>query len=291
MSNRRHNLPLPIQPADDLLDTEYEPLLSEAFSKLWEPSSKTLGEARSVRHRLLERVTASKDSESVMHTALRRRLQRERLQEGVTSQTLYLSQDGRARRPGEPLRARLIELKAGTTVEPNALGAADVLQERRREWLVMSGSVQLDGQWLSLRDYHITPAGRVMPTLSCEEDSLIFLRESEQSSGQAEPPLTVLDAQAGWPDFAPGIKRRVLWQEGGQAAMLYYAQAGAAVPQHRHDHDEECLMLQGNFFLDELLLQPGDYQLAPAGTGHRISETDTGVVIYAHGDLNLQFIG
>lgn len=73
--------------------------------------------------------------------------------------------------------------------------------------------------------------------------------------------------------------------------MLYHAQAGAAVPQHSHGHDEECLMVQGELFLDDVLLQEGDYQLAPAGTGHRVTETDTGVVIYAHGDLDLKFFG
>ena len=59
---------------------------------------------------------------------------------------------------------------------------------------------------------------------------------------------------------------------------------------HDHGHDEECLMLQGELFLDDVLLQEGDYQLAPAGTSHRITETDTGVVIYAHGDLDLRFV-
>lgn len=49
-------------------------------------------------------------------------------------------------------------------------------------------------------------------------------------------------------------------------------------------------MLQGELFLDDLLLQAGDYQLALAGSGHRITETDTGVVIYAHGDPDLQFL-
>ena len=77
----------------------------------------------------------------------------------------------------------------------------------------------------------------------------------------------------------------------GQAALLYLADPGAQVPVHTHGHDEECLMVQGELFLDDLLLQAGDYQLAPAGTGHRITETDTGVVIYAHGDLDLQFVG
>ena len=89
----------------------------------------------------------------------------------------------------------------------------------------------------------------------------------------------------------PGIRRRVLWTAGGEAALLYRADPGARVPGHAHGHDEECLMVQGELFLDDVLLQPGDYQLAPAGTGHRVTETDTGVIIYAHGDLDLQFNG
>ena len=71
--------------------------------------------------------------------------------------------------------------------------------------------------------------------------------------------------------------------------MLYRADPGANVPHHNHGHDEECLMVQGELFLDDVLLQQGDYQLAPAGTGHHTTETDTGVVLYAHGDLDLQF--
>ncbi len=291
MSTQSPNLPLPIQPVADPLDTEYAPLMSERFSKLWAPAAENLAGAGAVRHRLLDRISASKAKESAMHTAQRHRLQREALGPGIAAQTLYACQDERALRPGEPLRARLIELKAGTTLTPAFLGSEELLRQRRREWLVIKGAIELDGQRLSMRDYHTSPLGHPTPTLIGRGDALIFLRESTTTSENEERPRTVFDAEAGWPDFAPGIQRRVLWHDGEQAAMLYYAQAGAAVPQHRHDHDEECLMLQGQFFLDELLLQPGDYQLAPAGTGHRISETDTGVVIYAHGDLNLHFVG
>ena len=49
-------------------------------------------------------------------------------------------------------------------------------------------------------------------------------------------------------------------------------------------------MVQGELFLDDLLLQTGDYQLAPAGTRHRVTHTDTGAVLYAHGDLELHFV-
>jgi anti-sigma factor ChrR (cupin superfamily) len=161
---------------------------------------------------------------------------------------------------------------------------------RRCEWLVISGDIEHGDECLSARDYHVTMAALAQPAWFSRTGALLFLRESVQASTAAEIPFTVRDAEAGWPDFAPGIQRRVLWQHDGQAAMLYYAQAGAQVPLHTHGHDEECLMVQGELFLDDLLLQPGDYQLAPAGSGHRITQTDTGAVIYAHGDLDLQLI-
>ncbi len=173
-------------------------------------------------------------------------------------------------------------------------GAAEVFTQNHCELLVLSGSLQWaqqrPGQALAQRDYHVLPAGVPMPHWHSPLGALVFVRESEAPAGLVEPAFSVFDAQAGWPDFAPGIQRRVLWQRHGQAAMLYYAQPGAQVPQHSHGHDEECLMVQGELFLDDLLLQAGDYQLAPAGTGHRITQTDTGVVIYAHGDIDLQFV-
>ncbi len=49
-------------------------------------------------------------------------------------------------------------------------------------------------------------------------------------------------------------------------------------------------MAQARCVADDVLLQRGDYQLAPAGSGHRFTATDTGVVIYAHGDLDLSFV-
>ena len=180
-----------------------------------------------------------------------RRLARQALADGVTVQQLYAASPGLALGPGQPLRVRLIVLADGAVLTPDMLGPAP-----------------LDAPGQALR----------------------FLRESAAASpAPSETAFTLRDADAGWPDFAPGIQRRVLWQQGGQAALLYFAQAGAQVPMHSHGHDEECLMLQGELYLDDLLLLQGDYQLAPAGSGQRITATDTGVVIYAHGDLDLQF--
>ena len=285
MSNLHLNRPMPLAPAPDPLQTDLAQLAPALAAAL---ADQPQAPAVALRSRLLERLAASRAAEAAMFTVHQRRLATAALAPGVTSQTLYEAQPTGTRRPGEPVSGWLIRLEAGATLAPALLGGA--ASARHREWLLIEGSASLDGETLSLRDYHVTPAGHPGGTWSTECGALLFLRQSKLAAQPDDAPFTVRDAQAGWPDFAPGIQRRVLWQREGQAALLYYAQPGAQVPQHTHGHDEECLMAQGELFLDDLLLQPGDYQLAPAGTGHRVTATDTGVVIYAHGDFDLRFV-
>lgn len=278
------NAPMTVGAAPNPLDGELEPLLREPLASAWAtleaaPAAIVAG----VRGRLLERLVTSRAESCPMFTARRARLQPQTLARGVRQRLLYAADPARPARPGEPLLARLIEFDAGSLWPGPQAGV-------HREWLVLEGVVQLGSRRLALRDYHVDPAASAADPIGSEEGALVFLRESGPTALAAQTPLTLRDEDAGWPDFAPGIQRRVLWQGQGQAALLYYAQPGARIPEHRHGHDEECLMVEGELFLDDVLLQPGDYQLAPAGTRHRITETDTGVVIYAHGDLELDFV-
>lgn len=273
-------LPWPIEPAPDPVDHELAPLLSAPLARAWasgEPAPPAL------RGRLLERLAASRAASEAMRTSRPKRLAATGLAPGVQARTLYRAPRDRALRPGEPLQARLIELEPGAT-----WSATDA--EGHREWLVLRGAARIGEVALSLRDYHVVQAGGAQGAVTASaQGAWLFLRESALAAAPGDSAFTVRDAEVGWPEYAPGIRRRVLWQRDGQAALLYHARPGAAVPPHTHGHDEECLMVQGELFLDDLLLQEGDYQLAPAGTGHRITQTDTGVVIYAHGDLDLRF--
>lgn len=273
---------MPLAPAPDPVDRALAPLLSEPFASAWA----TPLAAPALRERLLARSALSRAAEAPMHTVRQRRAARVRVAEGVDLQTLYEAPADRALRAGEPRRTGLFALAAGARLG----AAAQATGAGEREWLVLSGRVRWGADALSVRDYHRVPAGGATPAWLAEAPTLLFLRESDLPAAAGDAPLTVRDADAGWPAYAPGIRRRVLWSRDGQAAMLYHADPGAQVPQHRHGHDEECLMVQGELFLDDLLLQTGDYQLAPAGSGHRVTQTDTGVVLYAHGDLDLQFV-
>lgn len=42
-------------------------------------------------------------------------------------------------------------------------------------------------------------------------------------------------------------------------------------------------MLDGDLFIDDLLLRAGDYQLAPAGSVHREVYTDVGATLFVRG--------
>jgi anti-sigma factor ChrR (cupin superfamily) len=52
------------------------------------------------------------------------------------------------------------------------------------------------------------------------------------------------------------------------------------MPAHGHHGYEECLVLQGDFYIGDLHLKTGDFHCATQGAEHGESRTDTGVVVF-----------
>lgn len=262
----------PAPRADDhTLDAELA-LLLDALR-----ASAPAGGHPALRARLFERVARSAAASRPMFTVRARQAPLVPVAPGVAVRTLYRAERPELR-PGEPLRVSWIELAAGTRW---ALPRADGHRGLQREWLVVQGRAAVGGREFTALDYHVDSGGGTLVEALGGEGATLYLRESP-ALGEGR-----LHEGDGWHEFAPGIRRRVLWTRGSEAAMLYRAEAGAAVPRHGHGHDEECLMLDGELFIDDVLLRGGEYQLAPAGSGHGGLFTDTGVVIFAHGDLDL----
>lgn len=232
--------------------------------------------ARRVRSRLLGRVEKAIELGHGLITRRRARLPIETPAVGVSLRHLYISDAGFLR-PGEPRRALWVELAPGASwALPAAPGTV-------REWLVLRGNARVGDVTLPSLGYFRGVASET--NVSTDAGAALYLRWTD-----AEPavePQVSLDAPPAWQAYGPGIMRRLLWTDGEQAAMLYQALAGAAVPHHAHLLDEECLMVDGDLFLDDLLLRAGDYQLAPAGTEHHSVCTDNGGLLFAHGDLDL----
>ena len=76
----------------------------------------------------------------------------------------------------------------------------------------------------------------------------------------------------------PGASVRVLNadRKRGRMTTLMKIDPGCRFPSHLHQGDEECLIISGDMIDDDLILGPGDYVRAAAGTHHDELTTLTG---------------
>lgn len=89
-----------------------------------------------------------------------------------------------------------------------------------------------------------------------------------------------------WHPTFPGVEVMPLWGSPDCTSMLVRFAPGGGVPDHHHAVHEDCLMLEGEMFLGDILLRPGDYQLAPAGGGHFGEMSDVGGTFFFHGAVD-----
>ena len=90
-----------------------------------------------------------------------------------------------------------------------------------------------------------------------------------ESSGWSEPE---------WEEVAPGISCKLLATdaERGVVSMLVRLAPGVHYPPHTHGGLEELHLLDGELWIDELKLSPGDYNCAEAGTSDARVWSQTG---------------
>lgn len=88
----------------------------------------------------------------------------------------------------------------------------------------------------------------------------------------ADAPIRAQRANgAHWIELCQGISLRVLRHDrkAGRLTAVWRLAAGARLPPHPHDRDEECLILEGDIQHEGEIFRAGDYMLAPAGSLHQ----------------------
>lgn len=84
-----------------------------------------------------------------------------------------------------------------------------------------------------------------------------------------------------WRPLVRGVRVKTL-SPGGEAVLLDLA-AGAQLPVHRHDMDEECVVLRGEVRMPDMRLGKGDYHIARTGSRHATIQAPHGALIYLRG--------
>lgn len=81
-----------------------------------------------------------------------------------------------------------------------------------------------------------------------------------------------------WEKVAPGIECQLLSDDAERhiITMLVRLAPGAEYPPHTHAGTEELHLLDGELWIDERKLHPGDYNRAEAGTGDKRVWSETG---------------
>jgi hypothetical protein len=267
-----------IEPRDDDSETLSAALAQELALDLAPVRERTTG---AVRSRLLARVRDSAQAHQDFITVRRDDTPWADWQDGVRARMLHAK---------GALRMRMLELRAGAALP-------DMGDAQAQELLVLRGTL------VGMTD--LAAQGFLVRTLrhpgrwTSAQGALVYVRElcgARDALPAAEARWwPAADAAArvvpagsvdGWLPFSPGVQVKPLAGDNDAISMLARFEPGARVNTHGHCLDEDCVMLEGDLFLGDVLLREHEYQLAPAGTTHLGLFSDVGAVLYFHGAID-----
>lgn len=265
---------------NDLETHEQEDLLAMLTEHLQPlPVSPVLLEA--LGNRLESRIQTSVAKHEGLHTVRFREGIWHKLVAGIRYKPLWNSPLG---------NSVLIEFSPGTTLP---LHRHNFLEEG----IVLSGGLQLDDLELTQLDYHVSPAGSHHGQIRSREGGLAYLRGS--SVGQ---PLSMLKEVLGgllpknhlesvsiysheghWHEIHKGFFQKELLNDGNYRSRFMRLAPDKKISGHFFSLDEEYMVLSGDMYLGDILLQQGDYSIVPAGTEQLELASDNGVLFYVRG--------
>jgi anti-sigma factor ChrR (cupin superfamily) len=85
-------------------------------------------------------------------------------------------------------------------------------------------------------------------------------------------------AEPEWEEVAPGISCKLLSSDSqrDRVSMLVRLAPGVEYPPHSHAGTEELHLLEGELWINDRKLFPGDYNKATAGTADKLVWSETG---------------
>jgi anti-sigma factor ChrR (cupin superfamily) len=121
------------------------------------------------------------------------------------------------------------------------------------------------------------PADTLEPTSSLW-DRLTSRIGQRASPARSAVPAGLLGEEEQWKDVVPGLSYKILSVDSAQdrLSMLVRLAPGTDYPPHTHAGLEELHLLDGELWIDDRKLRPGDYNRAEAGSSDRRVWSETG---------------
>jgi quercetin dioxygenase-like cupin family protein len=84
-----------------------------------------------------------------------------------------------------------------------------------------------------------------------------------------------------WIQLVPGVRKKIVDADPVTGSQTYFIEmsSGSEIPAHFHTHDEHCLILEGEAWVDDHVLRRGDWHVAKAGTLHGVLSSRTGCLL------------
>ena len=122
----------------------------------------------------------------------------------------------------------------------------------------------------------MSPSDILSPESSLQE-RLARRLANEDGSGPATPPVAQY-VEPEWEEVAPGLFCKLLATdtERHRVSMLVRLLPNVEYPAHTHAGQEELHLLDGELWIDDRKLLPGDYNRAEAPSGDKRVWTETG---------------
>jgi hypothetical protein len=103
-------------------------------------------------------------------------------------------------------------------------------------------------------------------------------RIAEDTDGSPLVPTFAEHSEPEWEEVVPGISCKILSDDTqhGNVSMLVRLQPGVHYPPHTHAGKEQLYLLDGELWIDDRKLYPGDFNQAEPGTSDRRVWSETG---------------
>ena len=108
---------------------------------------------------------------------------------------------------------------------------------------------------------------------------------SRAKAGRTPQLDTVHAAEGNWKPFLPRVAIKVLRREAGVQTYLLRLDPGGVLLPHEHPQDEECMVLEGEVRIGDIVASQGDYHLAPQGVDHGAIVSDQGALLFLRGAI------